>query len=97
VYQLNTTKASLIFTHSSVYKVASEAAKVSGMSSDKIVLIDSAQPDGVAGNSLLTLEQLVSEGEKLPPCFVERKLWSGEGKTKVAVSKGFPSSLLIFF
>ena len=86
VYQLDTTKASLIFVHSSVFGVALEAAKVSGIPSENIVLIDTAQPNGVTGKPLPTVEQLVFEGTKLPPRFTEKKLKSGEGKTKVAVS-----------
>lgn len=70
-----------------MFKVASEAAKVTGIPADRIVLIDAAQPNGVANKSLLTIEQLVNEGAKLPPRFVERQLKSGEGKTKVAVSR----------
>jgi len=97
VYQLDTTKASLLFVHSSVFRVASEAAKVSGIPADRIVLIDAAQPNGVADRSLLTVEQLVSEGAKLPQRFAERQLRSGEGKSKVAVSRGcsFPRLLIL--
>ena len=87
VYQLNTTKASLLFVHSSVYKVASEAAKVSGIPADRIVLIDSARPSDAVHHPLLTIEQLVAEGAKLPAHGAEKKLRSGEGKTKVAVSR----------
>lgn len=91
VYQLDTTKASLLFTHSSVYKVALEAAKVCRIPADRIVLIDAAHPNGVADKSLLTFEQLVNEGAKLPVRFAEKKLRSGEGKTKVAVGGCGPS------
>ena len=95
MYQLNTTKANLLVVHSSVFKVASEAAKVSGIPADRIVLIDAARPGGVADKSLLSIEQLVNEGMKLPPHFAEKKLVSGEGKTKVAVSRMFVVLLLI--
>ena len=81
------TKASLLFTHSSVYKVALEAAKASGIPTTRIVLIDSVRPSGLVDKSLPTVEQLVNEGEKLSRRFTEKKLRSGEGKTKVAVSK----------
>lgn len=90
VYQLNTTKASLLFVHSSVYKVAVGAAKACGIPSDRIVLVDNVQPAGVVGKPLLTVEQLVNEGARLPMCFTEKKLRSGEGKTKVAVSEERP-------
>ena len=86
VYQLNMTKASLLFIHSSVYKVASGAAKVSGIPADRIVLIDTMQLAG-ANKPLVTLGQLVTEGAKLPPHFAEKKLRSGEGKTTVTVSR----------
>ena len=86
VYQLNTTKASLLLIHSSVYNVALEAAKVSGIPVDRIVLIDTVHP-GVTGKGHLTIEQLVNEGSNLPTCFAEKQLRSGEGKTKVAVSR----------
>ena len=92
---MNTTKADLLFVHSSVFKVASQAAKVSGIAADRIVLIDDAQPSGIADKSLLTLEQLVNEGARLPPCFAEKKLGSGEGKTKVAVGRVFTALFLI--
>lgn len=95
MYQLNTTKANLLVVHSSVFKVASEAAKVTGIPADRIVLIDAAQPSGVTDRSILTVEQLVDEGAKLPPRFSEKKLGSGEGKTKVAVSGVFAATLLI--
>jgi 4-coumarate--CoA ligase len=91
VYQLNTTKANLLFVHSSVFKVASEAARVSGIPADRIVLIDGARPSGAVDKSPLTIEQLVNEGAKLPQHFAEKKLGSGEGKTKVAVSRVFPT------
>jgi 4-coumarate--CoA ligase len=95
VYQLNTTKANLLVVHSSVFKVASEAAKVSGIPADRIVLIDAAQPSGVADRSLLTVEQLVNEGAKHPQRFSEKKLRSGEGKTKVAVSRVLAALLIV--
>ena len=89
VYQLDTTKAGLLFTHPSVYKVALEAAKVSGIPADRVVLIDAPHLNGAADKSPLTIEQLVNEGSGLPTCFTERKLGSGEGKTKVAVRRGY--------
>ena len=87
MYQLDTTKPKLLFTHSSVYKVASEAAKASGIPIDRIALIDPVHPSGVVvDKSLLTIEQLVNEGAKISARFTEKKLGSGEGKSKVAVS-----------
>jgi len=87
VYQLNTTKASLLLIHSSVYDVALEAAKISGIPVDRVVLIDAVHPSGVVDKTHLTIEQLVNEGSNLPTCFAEKQLGSGEGKTKVAVSR----------
>jgi len=87
VYQLNTTKASLLLIHSSVYNVALEAAKASGIPVDRIVLIDAVHPNGAPDVTHLTIEQLVDEGAKLPTCFAEKQLSSEEGKTKVAVSR----------
>ena len=87
VYQLDTTKASLIFAHSSVLKVALEAAKVSGIPADRIVLIDIAQSSGIPNKPFVTIEQLVNEGARLSRCFAEKQLGRGEGKTKVAVSR----------
>ena len=89
VYQLNTTKASLLLIHSSVYNVALEAAKISGIPVDRVVLIDVAHLSGVADKTHLTIEQLVNEGAKLPMCFAEKQLGSGESKTKVAVSREY--------
>jgi len=70
---------------------------VSGIPADRIVLIDAAQPSGVVGTPLPTIEQLVNEGAKQPVCFAEKKLRSGEGKTKVAVSREYslPSLLIL--
>ena len=89
VYQLNATKASLLVIHSSVYNVALEAAKASGIPADRIVLIDAVLPNGCSDKTHPTIEQLVDEGAKLPTCFAEKHLRSGEGKTKVAVSGGY--------
>jgi len=72
-----------------VFKVASQAAKVSGIPADRIVLIDAARPSGPADRTLVAIEELVNEGAKLPPHFTEKKLESGEGKTKVAVYPEF--------
>lgn len=84
---MNATKASLLLIHSSVYDVALEAAKVSGIPVDRIVLIDTVHPSGVVDNAHQTIEQLVNEGSNFPMCFAEKQLRSGEGKTKVAVSR----------
>lgn len=87
VYQLGTTKINLLFAHSSVLKVALEAAKVSGVPADRVILIDTARP--ALGKPLLTIEQLVDEGAKLSRCFAEKQLRKGEGKTKVAVRRKY--------
>lgn len=85
VYQLNTTKTSLLFAHSSVLKVALEPAKVSGIPADRIVLIDTLQP--IPAEPLVAIGQLVNEGGKLSRCFAEKQLRRGEGKIKVAVRR----------
>ncbi|KAI0095115.1 amp dependent CoA ligase [Irpex rosettiformis] len=82
VYQLNLTKASVIFTHSSSLLTAEKAAREAGLTSSRVAVLDS--PEGYAGN-YSTLDRLVAEGLSKLPTFEERRLNPGEGKTKIAL------------
>lgn len=79
-YQIDTTKAKLLITHSLSLQIALDAAKDSGLPSTSIIVIDT--PPNV---SYPTLDILVREGLSKPPTFVERKLNPGEAKTKLAL------------
>ncbi|KIJ17716.1 hypothetical protein PAXINDRAFT_111237 [Paxillus involutus ATCC 200175] len=81
VYQIEATKATVIITHPESLPVALSAARETGLHSDRIVMFDT----GSFKNSQTdTVETLITQGLASPPRFTERKLRSGEGKTKVA-------------
>jgi len=80
IYQLETVKAALLFTHPGSLDVALKAAKQAKVSLDRIILFD-PDPQG----RLTTVEQLAREGQRFQkPTFQERKFSKGEGKSKIA-------------
>lgn len=81
-YQLNLTKASVIFTHSANLAVSEQAARSCGIPSERIVLLDSPKS---RASPHATLDALVHVGLSKPALFVERRLSPGEGKTKIAL------------
>lgn len=82
LYQLQLTKASLLFTHSSSLAAAEAAARDAGIPPERIVILD--LPSGYSG-PYVTLNALVRDGLKKLPTFTERRLSPGEAKTKIAL------------
>ena len=80
LYQIKTTHASVLLAHSGSLATSEEAARLAGIPSERIVLIDSPP-----NTPRLTLEKLVQSGLSKPATFVERRLSPGEAKTKIAL------------
>ncbi|KAI0067072.1 phenylacetyl-CoA ligase [Artomyces pyxidatus] len=78
-HQLIETKVKLVIAHSLSLEVAHTAAALSGISSDRVVILDDAEKPGT-----LTVPSLIREGLSQKANFVERRLAPGEGKTKIA-------------
>ncbi|KAJ7675367.1 amp dependent CoA ligase [Mycena rosella] len=83
VHQLETTKAALVLVYADFLPTALAAAKLVGLSEDRIVVIEPSAASPFNGKHE-TLSSLVSLGSSKPQNFVERKLRPGEAKTKVA-------------
>ncbi|CAL1695160.1 unnamed protein product [Somion occarium] len=81
-YQLEVTKAKLLITHSGSLSTALTAARDSGISEDRIVILDSQSG---TSSPYPNIESLVREGLARGPSFVERRLELGEAKTKLAL------------
>lgn len=81
-YQLDLTKAKVIFAHTGSIANAEQAARDCHIPPSHIAHMDS--PAG-HNTPYPTIEHLVSEGLKKHPLFEERRLKPGEGKTKVAL------------
>ena len=94
LYQLNTTKAKLLVVHNSIFTTGLEAAKLAGLSEDRIVVIPSVDEPTPEGYQ--TLDELAEEGSRLypEPLFNESFLAEGEARTKIAVSILLPWCLL---
>lgn len=86
LYQLETTQAKLLIVHHSIFDTGLEAAKLAGLSEDRIVVIPNG--DEPAPEGYQTLDDLAEEGTRLypDPLFNESFLAEGEAKTKIAVS-----------
>ena len=72
--------------HHSTFTTGLEAAKLAGLSEDRIVIISNG--DEPAPEGYQTLDELAEEGSRLypEPLFNESFLAEGESKTKIAVS-----------
>jgi 4-coumarate--CoA ligase len=81
VYQLTSTKATLVFTHPASLEVALAATKKAGIAQDRIILYDTSP---LALSAAVTVNDLINEGLRRDAVFVERKLKKGEWKTKIA-------------
>ncbi|PIL27096.1 transporter [Ganoderma sinense ZZ0214-1] len=96
VYQIQTSKATVLFIHPDCLKVGLEAARKAGIRDDRIALFDA-----VPGNPHVTIGELVKEGLTQPRRYVEPQLRPGEGKTKVALllfssgTTGRPKAVMI--
>ena len=93
-YQLEATKARLLFVHPTVLRAGLAAAKALGLSNDRVVLIE---PASSAKQPFVTLDEVIQEGMQQPERFVDRRLEPGEAKTKIAVSihTSFPCVLVL--
>ncbi|CAE7221755.1 unnamed protein product [Rhizoctonia solani] len=83
VYQLEATKAKLLFVHPASLQTAIAAAERVGLSTRRIVLLLEAKPTTNVGD-FLNVDQLVREGLNSKPHFEEKRLAPGENKTKIA-------------
>ncbi|KAG8960122.1 hypothetical protein FRC05_007047 [Tulasnella sp. 425] len=86
-YQIDAAKATLLIVHPTCLQVGLAAARASGLSADRVILM--APPTSSPTNSnmaLPTVEELVQEGLRLPlpPAFVEKRLTPGESQRKIA-------------
>ncbi|KAH9915874.1 amp dependent CoA ligase [Fomitopsis serialis] len=98
VHQLKTTDAKLIFVHFTCLAIVEAAARTVGLMLDSIVLVD-RPPNGKS--SYMTVQELVTKGLSIPISYTERKLKSGEGKTKIAFlnfssgTTGLPKAVMV--
>ena len=80
VYQIRTAKATALFLHPDSLKVGLEAARITGIREERIILF-SRTP----GDSHLTIDDFVADGLAHPRHWVEPRLKKGESKTKLAL------------
>lgn len=72
-----------MIAHPDNLDTALSAARAAGLSADQIILFDkSSSRHGPSGH--VTLNELIDQGLRLGPTFVERRLRPGEAKTKLA-------------
>ncbi|KAI0356904.1 acetyl-CoA synthetase-like protein [Trametes cingulata] len=96
VYQIRTAKATVLFVHPDSLQVGLEAARKAGIPDSRVVLFDP-----VAGDSHLTVHDLIKEGLAQPRHWVEPRLKPGEGKKKLALlffssgTTGRPKAVMI--
>ncbi|KZT72452.1 acetyl-CoA synthetase-like protein [Daedalea quercina L-15889] len=98
VHQLESIDAKLIFAHPTGLAVAETAARTVGLPQERIILVDKL----TEGKSpCATVPDLVEAGMKVPKSYTERKLKSGEAKTKIAFlnfssgTTGLPKAVMI--
>ena len=82
MYQLELVKATLVFTHSTCLTTAVEAARLVGLTEDRIVIIDTRPPS--VSVAYASLDGLINSGRIGSTSFIEQRLRPGEAKTKVA-------------
>ncbi|KAI0356902.1 acetyl-CoA synthetase-like protein [Trametes cingulata] len=80
VYQLDTTKAKLLFVHPANLSIALDAVRAIGIPADCVVLFDP-----VPGSTRPNVQDLVVRGLRETQQFTERRLKAGEAKTKLAL------------
>jgi long-subunit acyl-CoA synthetase (AMP-forming) len=84
VYHLGISGSTSIIAHSNVLPVAIEAAKMSGIPHDRLVILGG--PERVTPNfSGYNVHSLIEHGLSQEANFVERRLGPGEARTKVAL------------
>jgi long-subunit acyl-CoA synthetase (AMP-forming) len=79
VYQLKLTEATMIIAHSLTLETALKAAKLAGLPSDRVIILDLNPSLNVISAATL-ISDSISRGSK----FVKKQLGPGEGKTKIA-------------
>lgn len=79
LYQLKITGASVLIVQPESLETALAAASSAGLPSDRIILYDS-----IPGAAYPSLASLAAYGLSRDASFVERRLKSGEAKTKIA-------------
>ena len=82
VYQLKTTKAKVLISHSGSLQTALSASRLSGIAADHIIVMDSLQTKEPIPYP--SVSDLVAEGLSSSITYTERRLEAGEGKTKLA-------------
>ncbi|KAI0634244.1 acetyl-CoA synthetase-like protein [Trametes polyzona] len=96
VYQIKTSKASVLFVHPDSLQVGLEAARIAGIPEERVALYDTT-----SGGKYATIHDLVREGLSKPKRWVEPRLKPGEGKTKIALlffssgTTGRPKAVMI--
>lgn len=83
IHQLTLTKARLLVTHSASLETAIEASRVSGITMDRIVLIDGRAPS--VTDLIATTDELVEAGRAKPTSFNELQFRPGDAKTTLAL------------
>ncbi|KAG9018596.1 hypothetical protein FRB90_011264 [Tulasnella sp. 427] len=105
-HQVDAVKATLLVVHPACLQIGLAAARASGLSANRVVLIAPPASSPTASNMALpTVEDLVQEGLALPlpPAFVEKRLAPGENQRKIAFlsfssgTTGKPKLSLVIF
>jgi len=84
VFQLQTSRANLIFTHSEFVKTAVTAAQEIGIPQDRIVILPATGGKQTTGDAIIgiSIEELISSAKSTS--FKEYQLKPGQAKTKLA-------------
>ncbi|KAH9854593.1 acetyl-CoA synthetase-like protein [Lenzites betulinus] len=96
VYQIQTSKATVLFVWPEALQAGLEAARIAGIPDDRVILYASG-----SGGKRLSIEDLIMEGLAQPRHWVEPRLKPGEGKTKIALlffssgTTGRPKAVMI--
>ncbi|KAF9465774.1 hypothetical protein BDZ94DRAFT_303366 [Collybia nuda] len=80
--QLRLSRASLVIAHSSTLETARSAARIAGIPTDRVILLD--RPHSYP-TQIPCIRDLIQDGLTQESVFIERDLEPGEGKTKVAL------------
>ncbi|KAG6878295.1 hypothetical protein C0993_009301 [Termitomyces sp. T159_Od127] len=80
-YQLEQTKACLVIAHPDSINTARSAVQKAKLPLNRLIVFDTRQKPPY---NCLKIESLIEKGSASLPAFVERKLNSGEAKTKLA-------------
>jgi 4-coumarate--CoA ligase len=78
-------RTSLIIAHSSTLETSLSAARIAGIPTDRIILLDRPHPHPSHARGIPCIRDLIQDSLAQEPLFLERTLDPGEGKTKVAI------------